>query len=226
ARAVCPGDSRAWTAVHDSFLGPRPEGKPAAARRACGFRRDPPKQGLRRTGARPDDEAESRGAARITVTPRFNSFCWLDAEQGSVDVVGEHVEQAIRALAHVADALLEIHEHPLAARRLAARVQRHAFEVRVRQGSDEDIPLPPGESVARVEGHARDGDRGIPVHERRLEPRRLVVRRVIPPAVIPSLRDDGPAVVRARLEDVDLVAALRSVLVLEHGTGLWMNGEA
>src|SRR5262249_12464796 len=69
-RAVCSGDSLAWTAVDDPLLGPRSEGKPAAARRARVVRRRPSSQGVHRSGTRPDDEAESCAAAGTAVRLR------------------------------------------------------------------------------------------------------------------------------------------------------------
>src|SRR4051794_18468711 len=41
--------------------------------------------------------------------------CRLDPEQGAILLGGEHVEQTVRSLAHVADALVQVSKHRLAA---------------------------------------------------------------------------------------------------------------
>ena len=95
------------------------------------------------------------------------------------------------------------------------------------QRPDKDIALPLRQLVARVERHPRHGDRRHPEHDWHFEA--LVSRGL---AVLPRSRiraavaHDRPAVVRAGLQDVDLVAAVGAVLVLPHLASAGMHGQA
>src|SRR3954471_4419534 len=92
--------------------------------------------------------------------------------------------------------------------------------------ADEHVALPLRQLVAGVERHARYGDRRHPEDERLLE---AIVHRLLRLArtwIGAAVADDRPAVVRARLQDVDLVAAVGAVLVLPDFAGVRIGREA
>src|SRR6185436_3379731 len=82
------------------------------------------------------------------------------------------------------------------------------------QRADEQIAAPRRQQVAGVEGHARRCNRGHPIADRLLHA--VLARAVVDlgAAVIDAEADDRPAVVLALVDDVDLIAAARPVLVL------------
>src|SRR6185503_1385723 len=135
-------------------------------------------------------------------------------------IVDSDIDEAVRALANVANTVFADQQ------RLAIRhdvpVDREAHELPVvgRHAADEDVALPVRELVARVQHEARDADRR---HEERLRLLHsfLVAGRVDLGAerVVRAVTDDGPAVVLALLDDVELVAALRTVLALPERVG-------
>src|SRR5262249_170348 len=89
--------------------------------------------------------------------------------------------------------------------------------------ADKDITLPFGKAVTGIKRHTRDGNRRHPEHYRRLE--FIVCGSLgLPWSLIGSSEaDDGPAVVTSGLDDVDLVASIRTVLVLPDVPGSRMN---
>src|SRR5690606_31801613 len=104
--------------------------------------------------------------------------------------------------------------------RLAEIVERDTLDVTrpahppLHHRPDERIAPPGREAVAAVERQSRDRDRRHPIEKRRLEPvaRRFVAdRRAV---VVFAVCYERPAVIAAREDHVDLVAAERAVLVL------------
>src|SRR5262245_17354731 len=139
--------------------------------------------------------------------------------------VGHQPERAVRALAHVADAVGKPAQQPfLAAERLAADLdaQQHLALER----ADEQVAAPSRKHVAVIEGHAGWRDRRRPVPQRLLHA--VFVRALVDlgAVVVYAVADHRPAVVQALLDQVDLVAALRAVLVLPQLAGLRMEDEA
>src|SRR5690606_19340456 len=148
-------------------------------------------------------------------------FRRLDAENGALVLVGDDIEQPVRPLTHVADTLAQIVQQHLAAQLLELLVEQDALELaRARhlalaQPADEPVALPVRQRAAGIEAEARYGDGGRPVDDRRLEPlvRRAVSR--LPGAGIGAAQaDHRPAVIGAGLQDIQLVAAVRTVLGL------------
>src|SRR5690606_6516895 len=90
----------------------------------------------------------------------------------------------------------------------------------------EEIVPPRGERVARIERHAGDRDRRIPEEHRILDADHRPQLRDGRAAVIASVAHERPAVVRARLQDIHLVPAERTVLVLPDLAGRRMDGHA
>src|SRR5262245_58840069 len=89
--------------------------------------------------------------------------------------------------------------------------------------ADKDFALPLGKAVTRIKRHTRDGNRRHPEHYRRLELFVCGSLRLPRPLIGSSEADDGPAVVTSGLDDVDLVASIRTVLVLPDVAGSRMN---
>src|SRR6187549_2963955 len=156
----------------------------------------------------------------------------LDPEQGAVGgpaarrLLGGHVEIAVRPLLDVPDAIVERRqEHlPLLVLLRLRHVERDAPQRLAVQRAEERVVLPALELVAGVENETRRADRRHPEHPRvvhaRLRPRN---RR---PGVVATGRGERPAVVVARLEDVDLVAAERPDLGFPELTGHGVVREA
>ena len=146
-----------------------------------------------------------------------------------LDLVGQQIQQAVRSLPHVADSLTQLGQQRLAPQLLHLLVEEDALEMaRARdlagaQRADEDIALPLRESVAGVERHAGDRDRRHPVDERRLEARVSRALDLPRPRIGAAVAHERPSVVGAGLEDVDLVAAVRAVLVEPHLAGARMH---
>ena len=92
-------------------------------------------------------------------------------------------------------------------------------------GPDEQVPLPLGEPVARVEGQAAGGDGRRPEDERLLHARRPEPGRHPLAVVLPPVGHDGPPVVLPRLDHVHLVPALHGVLGRQGGERLRVQGQ-
>src|SRR6185295_8653464 len=149
-----------------------------------------------------------------------SSLFRLDAQHRARGFVCDHVEQAVRALLHVANPLVKIDEQRLAPQLLHLLVEQDAIEMAragnlaLAQPADEHVTFPLRELVAGVEREARDRDRGRPVDHRRLVAvvrGHLVVERA---RIVAAIAHDRPAVILASLDDVELVAAVRAVLGL------------
>ena len=101
----------------------------------------------------------------------------LEAQQHAVVLVGDHVDQAVGALAHVADALVQLRQQRLAPQLFQLVVQHHALQAaRARhlaapRAAHEEVALPRREAIAGIEGHSRRRDRRDPQDERLLDAR-------------------------------------------------------
>ena len=91
--------------------------------------------------------------------------------------------------------------------------------------ADEHVALPLRELAARVERHPRDRDRGRPVDDRILEALARETLRLPWAWIRAAEAHERPAVVCAGFQHVDLVAAVRSVLVLPDRAGGGMHRE-
>src|SRR5438128_9090896 len=103
------------------------------------------------------------------------------------------------------------------------------MNLRALQPADKNVALQPQKLVPRVNDHAPRHDVRIPEQERLLHAGRAGFRQLRPGAALyeisrvrPAVRDHGPAVVLPGLDDVDLVAALRTVLRIPKLAGLRM----
>jgi len=108
----------------------------------------------------------------------------FDTQQCTVVLVGDHVEQAVGPLPHVANPLMQVAEQPLAAQLLELVVEHDALEAaRARnladaRAADEQVTFPRGKSIAGVERQAGRCDRRQPKNERLLRWLDLAEERV------------------------------------------------
>ena len=99
----------------------------------------------------------------------------FDPQQRAVVFVGDDVEQSIRSLTHVANALMQLGEQGLAAQLFELVVHHHSLEsssarnLATPRAADEQVALPGRNLVARVEGEPGRRDRWDPQHERLLD---------------------------------------------------------
>src|SRR5215813_6452408 len=148
-----------------------------------------------------------------------------NAQDPSRRIVGGEPQRAVGTLPHVADALVEPLEEPLlGADRFAVDLEPH--QQRGGKRTDEQVAAPGRKQVAGVKSHAGRSDRRHPVLDRLLHP--LLVCALVNPGaiVVDAVADHRPAVVLARLGNVDLVAAARAMLVLPQLPGLGIERRA
>ena len=102
-----------------------------------------------------------------------------------------------------------------------------AHELLSHHAGHEEVAAPLRELVAGVDHQARNADRRHPELPRLLHPfaMRAGVDREAR-VVVHAKADHRPAIIQSRANEVQLVAALRAVLVRPHLTGLGMNREA
>ena len=134
-------------------------------------------------------------------------------------MIREQVEQPVRALANLADALLQREQQRLAPEGQALRGQRHPVKLRAAQAADEGVTLPVAEAPARVERQTARRDAGRPVQPRILHARRRRACEHRPESVAgpcsavgPPVGDHWPAEIAAGFHDVDLIPAQRAVI--------------
>src|SRR5215468_8060401 len=150
------------------------------------------------------------GRARAQERPLF----WRrDAENPTRGAVGGEPQRAVRPVANITNAFAQ----PLQQTLLLSHLVPVDFEPDQKladQRADEQVAAPGRQQIAGVERHPGRRDRGHPVLERLLHA--LLVRALVDPGavVVDAVADHRPAVVLAFLDDVDLVATARPVLVL------------
>ena len=159
----------------------------------------------------------------------------LDAQDGPVlRMVGQHVEQAVGALAHVADALAQVGTSS-DSRRSSSIFSLNRMRSRwpvpgispVRSAADEDVALPLRQACRRCRTPCpRRRSTASSTRSAARSPRCENSSDCHGPGIGAAVADDRPAVVRARLQDVDLVAAVRAVLVLPDLAGARVHGQA
>src|SRR5207302_6294082 len=131
--------------------------------------------------------------------------------------VGQQIQQAVRTLPHVANPLVEVAQQRLAPELLPLVVEHDPLELSARrhfafaQPAYERVALPAWKAVAAVEHETRRRNRRHPEDDRLLETGRG--RRKARAVVVAAVADDRPAVVVARLQHVQFVAAVRTVFL-------------
>src|SRR5262249_47081691 len=168
--------------------------------------------------------------ARLTPSPRAVArggrerakerplFCRRDAENPTRGAVGGEPERAVRPVADIANAFAQPLQEALLLDHLVA-VELEPRQELADQRADEEVAAPGRQQIAGVERHPGRGDRGHPVLERLLHA--LLVRALVDfgAAVVDAVADHRPAVILALLDQVDLVAAPRPMLVLPQLSG-------
>ena len=132
--------------------------------------------------------------------------------------IEREVEQAVGTGDDFAHAAQFSEEHFLM--RDAVAVGLEAAELLTAEAGDEQAVSPTGKTVARVKFDARRSDRGRPEGEGRIH---VGARGCVLPPSIGTARDNGPAVVVAGVDHVDLVAASRAVLGGPEASGARMK---
>src|SRR5690606_18595314 len=128
----------------------------------------------------------------------------------AASAVLEQPDRAVRALFDFADAPLHVEAFRLAR---GLSVERHPHQLQRRRAADETVALPVREQVAVVDDEAGRRDYRRPGDHRRAEFRPGVVVGDHGAVVVVAVGDDRVAVVRALLDQVELVSAHRAHLV-------------
>src|SRR5262249_24829260 len=144
----------------------------------------------------------------------------------------QKVKQTIRSLTHVPDALTPVRDQRFAAQFFHFFIEENPFQMSrswnfpCSEGTHEYITLPLGKLVTRIKSHAGDGNRGSPVHQRRFKPFARELRGLPWALIGPAETKQRPTVVHSRLENVDLIAAIRAVFVQPHFAGSRMHSQS
>src|SRR5262245_23803816 len=150
------------------------------------------------------------GCARTKESPLF---WWRDAENPTRGAVGGEPQRPVRPVANIANAFAQPLQEALLFDHLVA-VDFEPHQELTNQRPDEEVAAPGRQQTAGIERHPGRSDRGHPVLERLLHA--LLVRALVDPGatVVDAVADHRPAVILAPLDEVDLVAAARPMLVL------------
>src|SRR5262249_14962869 len=136
----------------------------------------------------------------------------LDSDQSTIVFRSQKVKQTIWSLAHIANPLLKITQHPFAMQFFPLVVEVYTRQMsgsRDFSGShpaNEHASFPGGKLVAGVERHAGYCDGWDPVHERRLHSFLPGIFRNARTEIKAAVADHRPAVILSSLKDVDFVA--------------------
>src|ERR1700733_6190065 len=95
-----------------------------------------------------------------------------------------------------------------------------------RQRPNKQIAPPRWKLVTAIYRESRRCDRRRPINHRLLEPRALRVRRNIGAGIVHAIGDNGPAIVPARHDDVQFIAAARTMLGLIKPSALCIEDQA
>src|SRR5262245_34327651 len=114
----------------------------------------------------------------------------LEPQQRPILLVRQQIEKPVGPLPHLADPLLELGQHRVAAYGEAIRGQDDPLQLLTDERPDEDAALPFGKAIARVERHAGEADRGSPEEPGLLEivTGRLARNRAAAAADLPRVR--------------------------------------
>src|SRR5262249_42055312 len=127
------------------------------------------------------------------------------------------IDQPIRALPDVADALVQLAEHRLAPDFFPLVVEHQPLQLTGARNlafahpAYEDTPFPPRKPVAGIEQQAGRGDRGHPENRGLLEVG--AGRSKARAEIVAAVAHDRPSIVLAGPKDVQFVAPVWSILV-------------
>src|SRR5215475_12145323 len=147
-----------------------------------------------------------------------------DAENPARGAVGGEPQRPVRPVADIANAFAQSLQEALLVDHLVA-VEFEPHQKLADQRADEEVATPGRQQTAGIERHPGRSDRGYPVLERLLHA--LLVRALVDfdAAVVDAVADHRPAVILALLDEIDLVAAARPMLVLPQLSGDGMERE-
>src|SRR2546428_3672444 len=160
---------------------------------------------------------------------------WFAPQQSPGLVVRGQIQEAIGALLHVADALVQFFQQSFATDGQSPLVHDNVVKLPGDHPANQQVSFQCWKLVTRIHGHSpRTDDRG-PEEQRRLHPGQTWFGKLRPRAartlyqlarVGAAVRNDWPAVVPARPDDVELVPALRTMVDLPELASLRMNRQA
>src|SRR5580698_2623292 len=101
-----------------------------------------------------------------------------------------------------------------------------AAQMLERQRPHEKIATPRWKLITAIHRESRRRDRRRPINHRLLEPRALRIRRNIRPGIVHAISDDRPAVVPACHDDVQFIAAARTMLCFIKPSALYIEEQA
>src|SRR4051812_32831304 len=113
--------------------------------------------------------ATRRSVRLALLIHRFN------AEQRPLILRRQHIQETVRPLTDVSDALLQVDQHGFAPKFLPSVIEfdplnlAGLWDAAFTQAADEHVPFPVREAIARVERHARQADGWQPHNGRVLE---------------------------------------------------------
>src|SRR5580700_3219353 len=95
-----------------------------------------------------------------------------------------------------------------------------------RQRPNKKIAPPRWKLITAIHRESRRCDRRRPIDHRLLEPRALRIRRNIGAGIVHTVSDQRPAIVPARDDDVEFIAAARTMLCLVKPPALFIEDQA
>ncbi len=135
-----------------------------------------------------------------------------DAQQRTVVLVRHHQQRTIRRDDDIPDAAVGVLEHPFLCDDGVALISLHARQHLEFKGSDQKVALPFGKHLAAIDRDGAGRDRRIPIMQRLFQPFLGRAFADLGAGIIAAIGDDRPAIVLARLDQVNLIAAARAVL--------------
>src|SRR5690606_36008955 len=126
----------------------------------------------------------------------------LELDDPSARPVGQQVEQAVASLLHVANALVQLAEIAILARR-ATVLYLEAHQSARTKRADEEVAFPFLEDIAGVKHGARGRDHRIPVIHRLLHAFLCGALADFLARVVDAVGDDWPAVIASGLRVVE-----------------------
>src|SRR5262249_7294341 len=155
-----------------------------------------------------------------------------DSDQRSLGFSRQGVEVAVGALADVANALMQIAENRFAMEFLPLLIEIDPVDMpalwnlALPQAAYEHVVLPGGNLVSSIEGQSGGRDGRYPEHYRWFH---IVLIRLLSDArtqIKPAKTHDRPAIILARLEDIDFIAAVWAGLTFPDRSRIRLDSEA
>src|SRR6267154_2342370 len=101
-----------------------------------------------------------------------------------------------------------------------------AAQMLKRQRPNKKIAPPRWKLITAIHRESRRRDRRRPIDQRLLEPRALRIRRNIGTGIVHAISDDRPTIVPARHDDVQFIAAARTMLCFVQPPTLYIEDQA